>query len=44
MTGIKAVQAYRREGRNQEIFEDVADRYKDINERTFKLLAVFMPG
>ena len=44
MTGIKAVQAYRRERRNQEIFEDVADRYKDINEKTFKLLAVFMPG
>jgi len=44
MTGIKAVQAYRREARNQEIFADVADRYRDINERTFKLVAVFMPG
>ncbi|MGH3676569.1 MAG: ABC transporter ATP-binding protein [Mycobacterium sp.] len=44
MTGIKAVQAYRREPRNQEIFEDVADRYREINERTFKLLAIFMPG
>lgn len=44
MTGIKAVQAYRREPRNQQIFEDVADRYREINERTFKLLAVFMPG
>jgi ABC-type multidrug transport system fused ATPase/permease subunit len=44
MTGIKAVQAYRREPRNQEIFEDVADRYKNINEKAFKLLAVFMPG
>ncbi len=44
MTGIKAVQAYRREPRNQEIFEEVADRYRVINERTFKLLAVFMPG
>ncbi|ANW63009.1 ABC transporter [Mycobacterium sp. djl-10] len=44
MTGIKAVQAYRREPRNQEIFEEVADRYKDVNERTFKLLAIFMPG
>jgi len=44
MTGIKAVQAYRREPRNQEIFEEVADRYRDINEKTFKLLAVFMPG
>jgi ATP-binding cassette, subfamily B, bacterial len=44
MTGIKAVQAYRREPRNQEIFENVADRYRAINEKTFKLLAVFMPG
>lgn len=44
MTGIKAVQAYRREPRNQEIFTDVADQYKNINERAFKLLAVFMPG
>lgn len=44
MTGIKAVQAYRREPRNQEIFEDVADQYKSINERAFKLLAIFMPA
>jgi ATP-binding cassette, subfamily B, bacterial len=44
MTGIKAVQAYRREPRNQEIFEDVADRYREINEKTFRLLAIFMPG
>ncbi|MCB0949000.1 MAG: ABC transporter ATP-binding protein [Mycobacterium sp.] len=44
MTGIKAVQAYRREPRNQEIFSEVADRYRAINEKTFKLLAVFMPG
>jgi ATP-binding cassette subfamily B protein len=44
MTGIKAVQAYRREPRNQEIFEDIADRYRADNEKTFKLLAIFMPG
>ncbi len=44
MTGIKAVQAYRREARNHEIFSDVADRYRDINEKTFKLVAIFMPG
>ena len=44
MTGIKAVQAYRREPRNQEIFEGLTDRYRDINEKTMKLLAVFMPG
>ncbi|MEZ0363811.1 ABC transporter ATP-binding protein [Mycobacterium sp. pUA109] len=44
MTGIKAVQAYRREPRNQQIFNDVADRYRAVNEKTFTLLAVFMPG
>ncbi|MGY4711034.1 ABC transporter ATP-binding protein [Mycolicibacterium sp. CBM1] len=44
MTGIKAVQAYRRERRNQEIFDDVADRYRADNERTFRLLAIFMPA
>lgn len=44
MTGIKAVQAYRREPRNQEIFDEVADGYRAVNERTFQLLAIFMPG
>jgi ABC-type multidrug transport system fused ATPase/permease subunit len=44
MTGIKAVQAYRREPRNQEIFDEVADGYRDVNERTFRLLAIFMPA
>ncbi|MBB3601989.1 ABC-type multidrug transport system fused ATPase/permease subunit [Mycolicibacterium sp. BK556] len=44
MTGIKAVQAYRREPRNQEIFEEVADRYRADNEQTFRQLAIFMPA
>ena len=44
MTGIKAVQAYRREPRNQAIFDEVADEYRDLNERTLRLLAVFMPA
>ena len=44
MTGIKAVQAYRREPRNQQIFGDLADRYRDINIRTMRLIAIFMPG
>ncbi|TWP36894.1 ABC transporter ATP-binding protein [Leekyejoonella antrihumi] len=43
MTGIKAVQAYRRQPRNQEIFKDVADRYRTINERIFRIVAIFMP-
>ena len=44
MTGIRAVQAYRREPRNSEIFDEVADRYKDANTDSFRLVAVFMPA
>ena len=44
MTGIKAVQAYRRQPRNQEIFDDVANGYRAVNERSFRLLAIFMPA
>ncbi len=44
MTGIRAVQAYRREPRNSEIFDGVSDRYKDANTDSFRLVAIFMPG
>ncbi len=44
MTGIKAVQAYRREHRNSEIFEGVAGRYREANIESFKLVAIFMPS
>jgi ATP-binding cassette subfamily B protein len=44
MTGIKAVQAYRRERRNSEIFTDVAGRYREANIDSFKLVAIFMPS
>ncbi|MEB3034686.1 ABC transporter ATP-binding protein [[Mycobacterium] nativiensis] len=44
MTGIKAVQAYRGEARSQETFAGVADRYRVVNEKAFKLIAVFSPG
>lgn len=44
MTGIKAVQAYRREARNQQIFASVADGYRAVNEKAFRLVAVFAPG
>lgn len=44
MTGIKAVQAYRRQARNQQIFDAVADEYRADNEQSFRLLAVFMPA
>ena len=44
MTGIKAVQAYRCEARNQEIFTGVADGYRAVNEKAFRLVAIFAPG
>ncbi|WP_433496898.1 ABC transporter ATP-binding protein [Sphaerimonospora sp. CA-214678] len=44
MTGIRAVQAFRREPRNQEIFERLNAGYRDANMRSTRLVAVFMPG
>ncbi len=44
MLGIRAVQAFRREPRNQEIFDDVNDQYRAANLRAFRLVAWFMPG
>ena len=42
--GIRAVQAFRREARNQAIFEEVDDRYARANIRSAHLAAVFGPG
>ena len=44
MGGIRAVQAFRREPRNQEIFDDVNDQYRGANLVAFRLVAWFMPG
>lgn len=44
MTGVRAVQAFRREDRNQQIFGEVNDDYRAANERAFRLVGVFMPG
>ena len=44
MGGIRAVQAFRREPRNQEIFDDVNDQYRQANLVAFRLVAWFMPG
>jgi ATP-binding cassette subfamily B protein len=44
MQGIRAVQAFRREPRNQEIFDDVNEQYRAANLRAFRLVAWFMPG
>jgi len=44
MTGIRAVQAFRREGRNQDIFQRLNADYRDANKRSMRLGAVYMPG
>ena len=44
MGGIRAVAAFRREPRNQEIFDDVNDQYRRANLDAFRLVAWFMPG
>jgi ABC-type multidrug transport system fused ATPase/permease subunit len=44
MNGIRAVQAFRREPRNQAIFEDVNDQYRRANLVAFRVVAWFMPG
>ena len=44
MNGIRAVQAFRREPRNQQIFDDVNEQYRAANLRAFRLVAWFMPG
>jgi len=42
--GIRAVQAFRREKRNDAIFAGLNNAYREANRATFKLHAVFIPG
>ena len=44
LAGIRAVQAFRREPRNQKIFDDVVGRYRDANIWSNTLGATFGPG
>src|SRR4029079_11193514 len=44
MGGMRAVQAFRRERRNQEIFDVLNDDYRDANLRAMRLIAVYSPG
>jgi ABC-type multidrug transport system fused ATPase/permease subunit len=41
--GIRAVQAFRREPRNQEIFDAVNDDYRKANLAAFRLISIFGP-
>ncbi len=42
--GIRAVQAFRREKRNEDIFEELNTGYRQTNAKAMKLIAVFVPG
>ncbi len=42
--GIRAVQAFRREPRNSEIFEELNGGYRKANERAFQLVAIYGPA
>jgi ATP-binding cassette subfamily B protein len=42
--GIRAVQAFRREPRNDALFGQLNDAYREANAATFRLQAVFVPG
>jgi ATP-binding cassette, subfamily B, bacterial len=42
--GIRAVQAFRRESRNQEIFGSLNQDYAEATLRSQRLLAIFFPG
>ena len=42
--GIRAVQSFRREPRNQEIFEVLNESYRSANQWSIRLVAVFGPG
>jgi ABC-type multidrug transport system fused ATPase/permease subunit len=44
MQGIRAVQAFRREPRNEEIFHEVNDKYREANLESFRINAIFMPS
>jgi ATP-binding cassette, subfamily B, bacterial len=42
--GIRAVQAFRRERRNEEIFNELNRDYGEANRRSSRLLAIYFPG
>jgi ABC-type multidrug transport system fused ATPase/permease subunit len=44
LNGVRAVQAFRREPRNQAIFGELNDRYRAASQRSFSLMAIYGPG
>ena len=44
MTGIRAVQAFRKERRNEREFGDLVEDYRDVNARVLGLFAIYNPS
>lgn len=44
LRGIRAVHAFRREPRNDEIFRGLSERYRAAMSRSFQLLGIYWPG
>lgn len=44
LRGIRAVHAFRRQARNDEIFESLSERYRSAMSRSFQLLGIYWPG
>ncbi|WP_438856418.1 ABC transporter ATP-binding protein [Agromyces sp. M3QZ16-3] len=44
MTGIRAVQAFRSERRNERVFGDLVEDYRDVNAKALGLFAVYNPA
>jgi ATP-binding cassette subfamily B protein len=42
--GIRAVQAFRREDRNDEIFRELNDDYRAATQRSYRLVGTYWPG
>jgi ATP-binding cassette subfamily B protein len=44
MTGIRAVKAFRKEKRNEKLFADLVENYRDVNARVIGLFGTFDPS
>lgn len=44
MTGIRAVKAFRKEKRNEAVFADHVEEYRDANSNVIMLFGIFHPG
>ena len=42
--GIRAVQSFRREPRNEQIFAELNEGYADASARSMRLVAIYFPG